>query len=50
MSKSGNKGIKDPRLRAYHLLPPAQGPQVVCVSQCLSSRRPCALYGPSVSK
>ena len=28
MSKSGNKGVKDPRLRAYHLLPPAQGPQV----------------------
>ena len=27
-SKGASKGVKDPRLRAYHLLPPAQGPQV----------------------
>lgn len=26
--KCGNKGVEDPRLKAYHLLPPEKGPQV----------------------
>ena len=39
-SKGASKGVKDPRLKPYHLLPPDKGPQVgVCVHGAATRRR-----------